>query len=40
MTPNTAVFDEAGRYIAPPQPVVSPRPMGPWTTNVAPKGRA
>jgi len=31
------IYDESGRLIAPPQTVLPPRPMGPWTTNASPR---
>jgi hypothetical protein len=31
VTPD--VFDEAGRWIAPPQAALAARPMGPWDAN-------
>jgi hypothetical protein len=31
--PDDAIYDEKGRYIAPPQTLYKPRPVGPWTGN-------
>jgi hypothetical protein len=32
------IYDQSGRWIAPPQPVVSERPAGPWTANTPNRG--
>ena len=30
-----AIYDDKGRWIAPPQPPIQERPGGPWNTNRA-----
>ena len=33
MNTTGSIYDISGRYVAPPQPVLQPRPDGPWSSN-------